>query len=172
MPLADWWLTRKDRYTYDGIIFHASADGGAPSDEINLWRGYGVKPNPEGDWTLMRNHVRKIIANDDPANFNYILKWLAWAIQNPTKHCEVALVLLSEEKGTGKGFLGRTMCRLFGAHGLHISNRGHLVGRFNAHFMQVGLLFSDEALWPGHKDDEGVLKALITEPSLMVEPKG
>ena len=102
----------------------------------------------------------------------YILRWLAWAIQNPTKHCEVALVLISEEKGTGKGFLGRAMCRLFGSHGLHISNRSHLIGKFNAHFMQVGFMFCDEVLWPGHKEDEGVLKALITEPTLLVEPKG
>jgi len=27
-------------------------------------------------------------------------------------------------------------------------------------------------IWPGHKEDEGVLKALITEPTLTVEPKG
>jgi hypothetical protein len=141
-------------------------------DEINLWRGFGMKENPDGDWSLMRKHIRDIIANGDAASDTYIIKWMAWAVQNPTRHCEVAIVFLSEEKGTGKGFLGRAMCRLFGAHGLHISQRSHLVGKFNAHFMQCGFLFCDEVIWPGHKEDEGVLKALITESSLMVEPKG
>ncbi len=120
----------------------------------------------------MHNHIRNVIANGDVPSYNYIINWLAWAAQNPTKHCEVAIVFLSEEKGTGKGFLCRAMCRLFGSHGLHISNRNHLTGKFNAHFMQCGLLFCDEVIWPGHKEDEGVLKALITEPSLTAEPKG
>jgi hypothetical protein len=171
MPLADWWLTRKDRYTYDGIIFDA-APPESEQDEINLWQGYGVGENPHGDWSLLRNHIRDVIASGDAASDAYVIKWLAWAVQNPTRHCEVALVLISAEKGTGKGFLGRSMCRLFGSHGLHISNRNHLVGKFNAHFMQVGFMFCDEVLWPGHKEDEGILKSLITEPVLLVEPKG
>ena len=171
MPLASWWLTKKDRYTYNGLIFDSTSCD-SEEDEINLWRGFGVKANPGGDWSLMRKHIRDIIANGDAASDAYIMKWLAWAVQNPTKHCEVAIVFLSEEKGTGKGFLGRAMCRMFGSHGLHISQRSHLVGKFNAHFMQCGLLFGDEVIWPGHKEDEGVVKALITEPTLTVEPKG
>ena len=169
--LADWWLTKKDRYTYNGLIFDATRCE-SEEDEINLWRGYGVKENPGGDWSLMRNHIRDNIANGDAASDAYILRWLAWAVQNPTKQCEVALVLLSAEKGTGKGFLWRAMCRIFGAHGLHIAQRSHLVGKFNAHFMQCGFLFCDEVIWPGHKEDEGVVKALITEPTLTIEPKG
>jgi hypothetical protein len=171
MPLADWWLTRKDRYTYDGIIFDA-APPESEQDEINLWQGYGVEENPDCDWSLLRSHIRDVIADGDDASDDYIIKWLAWAVQNPTRNCEVALVLISPEKGTGKGFLGRAMCRLFGSHGLHISNRAHLVGKFNAHFMQVGFMFCDEVLWPGHREDEGILKSLITEPVLLVEPKG
>jgi len=170
MPLATWWLAKKDRYTYNGLIFDATHCE-TEEDEINLWHGFSVKGGP-GDWSLMREHIRHNIANGDAASDNYIMKWLAWAVQNPTKHCEVAIVFLSEEKGTGKGFLGRAMCRMFGAHGLQISQRSHLVGKFNAHFMQCGFLFCDEVIWPGHKEDEGVLKALITEPTLTVEPKG
>ncbi|MET4274728.1 MULTISPECIES: bifunctional DNA primase/polymerase [unclassified Bradyrhizobium] len=169
MQLADWWLTRRDRYTYDGFVFDSNlSDAG---DEINLWRGFGVKDAP-GDWSRMRDHIGSVIANGEDASYHYLMRWLAWAAQNPTRQAEVAVALISEEKGTGKGFLGRTMCRLFGAHGLHIANRSHLLGRFNAHFAQVGFLFCDEVLWPGAKDDEGVLKALITEPELLIEPKG
>jgi hypothetical protein len=171
MRLAEWWLSKKDRYTYNGLTFD-STQCESEADEINLWRGFGVKENLGGDWRLMRKHIRDVIANGDAASDSYIMKWLAWAVQNPTKHCEVAIVFLSLEKGTGKGFLCRAMCSIFGAHGLHISQRSHLVGKFNAHFMQCGLLFCDEVIWPGHKDDEGVFKALVTEPTLTIEPKG
>lgn len=172
MPLSNWWLTRRDRYTYDGLIFDAEREPASEEDEINLWRGFGVQPDGSGSWKLMRRHIREIIAADDSASDDYIMRWLAWAVQHPTTQAEVALVLLSEGKGTGKGFLGRAMCRLFGGHALHIAKRNLLTGRFNAHFMQCAFLFADEALWPGHKDDEGALQTLVTEPLMTIEPKG
>ena len=45
-PLAWWWLTKKDRYTYNGLIFD-SAHCESEEDEINLWRGFGVEENSE-----------------------------------------------------------------------------------------------------------------------------
>jgi hypothetical protein len=38
--------------------------------------------------------------------------------------------------------------------------------------MHCCFLFVDEALWPGDKPGESVLKRMITEPTLTVEPKG
>ncbi len=172
MPLSQWWLTRRDRYTYDGLIFDASQEEVSEQDEINLWRGFGIPENPDGDWSRMREHIRNVIAAGDAKSFDYILRWLAWAVQNPTLQAEVALALLSEEKGTGKGFLGRAMCHLFGGHALHIARRNLLTGHFNAHFAMAAFVFCDEAIWPGYKDDEGALKALITEPTITIEPKG
>ncbi|MDR6303062.1 hypothetical protein GGQ85_000743 [Nitrobacter vulgaris] len=171
IPLAKWWLTRRGRYTFDGLIFDADEADVSESDEINLWRGFGIDPAP-GNWSRMRKHIRDIIADGDDASFDYIIRWIAWGFQNPTKQAEVALVLLSKEKGTGKGFLARALCEIYGAHGLHISQRSHLVGKFNAHFAQAAFVFCDEALWPGNHDDEGPLKALVTEPTMQIEPKG
>lgn len=171
MSLATRWLSRKDRYTYDGLIFDEKKEEVSEEDEINLWRGFGV-PEREADWSLMREHIRNIIANDETVSYDYIMRWLAWAVQNPTSHAGVAMVLISKEHGTGKGTVGHAMRKIFGNHGLHLVNRKHLIGNFNAHFMQVGFLFCDEVLWPGHKADEGILKGLISEPTLSIEPKG
>src|SRR5262249_20573185 len=121
--------------------------------------------------TLMRDHVRNVIANEDEECGDYIMRWLAWAVQNPTDPAEVALALAGGQ-GTGKGILGRALCRVFGPHGLHISKPELLTGKFNAHFMQTAFLFADEAIWPGHRDREGALKALVTEPTMTIEPKG
>lgn len=171
MKLAERWLARKDRYTYDGLIFDDKAEEVSEQDEINLWRGFGV-PERKADWSLMREHIQNIIANEEKASEKYIMRWLAWAVQNPTSHSGVAMVLISKEHGTGKGTLGHAMRQIFGNHGLHLVNRKHLIGNFNAHFMQVGFLFCDEVLWPGNKADEGILKGLISEPTLSIEPKG
>jgi hypothetical protein len=61
--------------------------------------------------------------------------------------------------------------RLFPQHYIAISQREHLVGRFNAHFMQCLLVFVDEAMWAGDKQGEGTLKHLVTDTELMVEQK-
>ena len=75
-------------------------------------------------------------------------------------------------KGTGKGMVGQMLMRIFRNHSLHITNPKHLVGNFNAHLVDALFLFLDEAFWAGDKQGEGTLKALITEPTVMIEPKG
>ena len=75
-------------------------------------------------------------------------------------------------KGTGKGMVGQMLMRIFRNHSLHITNSKHLVGNFNAHLVDALFLFLDEAFWAGDKQGEGTLKALITERTIMIEPKG
>ena len=74
-------------------------------------------------------------------------------------------------KGTGKGTLGQILHRLFRHHAMQISNPAHFTGRFNGHLVDVLFLFVDEAFWAGDKAGEGTLKALVTEPTIPIEPK-
>jgi hypothetical protein len=166
--LGDWWLKHPLRRQYEGLIFQP---GGAEviNGRLNLWKGWGVEPKP-GDWSLMREHIRTVIAAGVEANFVYIMNWLAWAVQYPDQQAEVALVLMGL-RGTGKGTLGNTMMRLFGQHGVHISDAKHLIG-FNEHLRDACFLFADEAYWPGDKSAEGNFKRLISEPDLFIEGKG
>lgn len=170
--LADVWLTKADRYTFDGLVFESERNADSDNDEVNLWRGFGVPENPRGDWSLMQEHIGDVLADGDKSSADYMTRWMAWGFQNPTKPAEVAIALMSAEKGTGKGVLGRALCRAYGGHGIHLLQRAHLIGKFNAHFAMCGFLFSDEAIWPGYKEDEAVLKGLITEPTIQIERKG
>ena len=52
-----------------------------------------------------------------------------------------------------------------------ISNAKHLTGNFNGHLRDTVLLFADEAFFAGDRAHVGVLKALITEPTLTIEAK-
>jgi hypothetical protein len=80
--------------------------------------------------------------------------------------------VLRGEKGTGKGTVGQVLARIFRDHALHVVHSRHLTGHFNAHLVDTLFLFLDEAFWGGDKQGEGVLKALVTERSVMIEPKG
>ena len=90
--------------------------------------------------------------------------------QRPAEMGEVAVVMRGTE-GTGKGTLAKAILRVVGQHGIAISNPKHLVGNFNAHLRDAVFLFADEAFFAGDKAHVGVLKSLITEPTLTVEAK-
>jgi hypothetical protein len=169
IDLGKWWLHHRQRRQYFGVVFEP---GGKPvvDGKLNLWTGWGVKPK-RGDWGLMRKHVFEVLAARDEAVYEYILNWLAWAVQHPGQQPETALVFLGQ-RGTGRGVLGNAMCRIFGNHGLHISSPHHLVGHFNAHLRQCGFLFADEAYAVADRSAEGRLKALITEETIPIEAKG
>lgn len=168
-PLGKWWLEHAQRREYLALRFLP----GLPEEVdgyLNMWRGWSVMPKA-GDWSLMREHVRRVLADGDEACTDYILLWAAWAVQNPGEPAEVALVLRGG-RGTGKGIFARSLKRLFGQHGLQVNSPSQLTGRFNAHLRDCCLLFADEAIVPGDKAAESVLKGLITEPELTIEGKG
>ena len=167
--VGKFWLEHGGRKQYTALRFLP----GKPlevSGYLNLWRGWGVEEKA-GDWSLMRAHIREVLADGDEASDDYILKWSAWAVQNPDQPAEAALVFKGG-KGAGKGAYGRAMRRLLGQHGLQIHSQQHLVGRFNTHLRDCCLLFADEAIAADDKKAESVLKGLITEPDLPVEGKG
>ena len=63
------------------------------------------------------------------------------------------------------------MLRIFGPHGLPVSQSRHLNGGFTGHLQHCCFLFLDEAFWAGDVQAEGRLKNLITEATITIEPK-
>jgi hypothetical protein len=167
MPLLDFWMQSARHRQYDSVVFEPA---GCPSSDYNLWRGFAVKPAP-GDCSLFLAHVEDVICSGDAALYQYVINWCAYLVQHPGDLPGTALVLRSGQ-GTGKGFFAQALGALLGGHFLQMSNAKHLLGNFNAHTKNKLLYFLDEAFWAGDKAAEGTLKALITEPTRMVEPKG
>lgn len=168
VPLADLWLRSKHRREYPGGVI-LQPEGLTPQGCYNLWGGFGV-PLVAGNAGPMIDHIY-MLCDGDAGLAEYVLNWLALCVQRPGARPEVALVLRGG-RGTGKGTAFRVMLKIFGRHGLHITQPKHLVGNFNSHLRAALFLFADECHWPGDKSAEGVLKGLITEPSLAVEMKG
>ena len=169
VELGYFWLHHPKRRQYKAITFQPG-EAEVVNGKLNLWRGFGVEPKA-GDWSRMRRHMLEVMASGNREHFEYIMNWLAWAVQNPDRQAEVAMVFKGK-RGAGKGTLGNAMLRIFGQHGVHISNSDHLTGHFNNHLRDACYLFADEAYWPGDKKAEGNLKRLVTEPTLFIEGKG
>ena len=180
IKLADFWLRHARRREYDGLVFNPrepqpedtlveGEDNGPESRCFNLWRGFGVEP-AEGDCRLYLDHVRNVVCGGDENLSDYVLAWLADAVQNPAERPGVALVLRGEQ-GTGKGTFAKHFGALFGNHYIQVSNPGQLTGRYNSHLKDKLIVFADEAFWAGDKAAEGQLKRMITEETLVIEPK-
>jgi Family of unknown function (DUF5906) len=168
-PLGQWWLGHRDRLQFRGVTFRP---GGAKvvNECLNLWQGWGVEPKA-GDWGLIRQHVDDVVADGNAEFAEYVVRWIAWAIQNPAAQAEVALVLIGA-KGAGKGTLVRCLQRIFGAHTFQVTSREEVIGKFNGHLQDCVLFVADEAYWGGDKRCVGRLQGMITEPWLPIERKG
>ena len=167
---AQVWLESPDRRQYPGgVVFSPGQD---TRGAYNLWRGFAVQPAP-GDWSLYREHMLINICAGNEAHFKYLFDWMARNIQNPGgERPGVAVVLKSPDFGTGKGVFTTQYGQIFGPHFQHITNGMQLLGKFNSHLKECSLCFVDEGVWGGDKQAAGVLKGLITEKIMMIEPKG
>lgn len=169
MPLGKWWLMQSRARQFRKIVFLPG--GAAAGDIYNLWSGFGYDPRRGNGHTGFINHIRENLCDGNEVLSDYVIKWMARMMQEPGRPAEVALVIRGK-KGTGKGFVGRALCRLLGQYSFHCSSSKYVTGNFNAHLRDCIFLFADEAFLAGSKQDEGILKALITEPTITIEAKG
>jgi Family of unknown function (DUF5906) len=168
-PLGPWWLSHPKRAQFGGITFLPGAER-VLHGCLNLYRGWDIEAN-EGDWGLIRQHIEEVVASGSKGIADYVLRWIAWAIQNPDKQAEVALVLIGD-KGWGKGTVARALERIFGDHAIQVNSKEHIVDKFNGHLQDMVLLIADEAYWGGDKRCIARLQGMITEPTLSIERKG
>lgn len=174
VPRGAYWLDHyKKKETYHGLVYapeHATER--TPDGRLNLWRGFAVRPNSSrGSWERLKELTFDTLCDWDQRSYDYVLDWLARAVQRPWEAGGVALVFKGM-KGTGKSTLGRFFVWLFGRHGMQVTSQTLLTGRFNAHLRDISALFADEAFWAGDKGGEGVLKGLVTEGRITFEGKG
>ena len=87
IPVAQYWLDNpvKGKKTYTGIAFAPEHEGDrTPDGRLNLWRGFSVQPKP-GSWSYLEKLILETICSGDADSFEYILNWLARAVQRPAE---------------------------------------------------------------------------------------
>ena len=166
-PVGHWWLAHPQRRQFSCIVFSPRVE---VPDAYNLWRGFACAAKP-GNCALYWAHLMYNICGNNLEHYEYLVSWMARAVQFPDSQGETAVVLQGNQ-GTGKGWMARPFGGLFGRHFMQVSNAQHMVGNFNSHLRDTVVLFADEAFFAGDKRHEGVLKTLITEETLAVEGKG
>ena len=140
-----------------------------PPTTLNYWIGSTVVP-VAGDWSVVESFLHDIICASDRTTFDYLLNYLAHALQKPEDKPGVMIVLMGGQ-GTGKGSFFELLTALWPQTTLQVSAVEHVVGGFNAALERSYLVVMDEAFFAGDKKSSDRLKSMITEPTITVEQK-
>lgn len=166
---AKYWFSHSKRRKFEGFTMEQETD--KKTDKYyNLWKGLGYQ-SVKGDCSLFYEHMLENISCGDTRTYNYLLNWMADAVQNPLTQLPETALILRGKPGTGKTFFLNHFGKLFGPHYLYITNAKYLTGGFNGHLKDTIFLFADEAFLPT-KDHYGILNGIVTQELTMIEFKG
>lgn len=165
-PLAAAYLAHPDRLQYAGLVF---APGMAlPPDILNLWQGFAVEA-AQGEVSLWLELLSALVPDDGERL--YVLRWLAWKVQNPGGVPDTILIFKGA-KGTGKNSLFDPLILLFGRHAMLADDPELIAGRFTWHLMTLAFAVLDEAVFVQDPRQADRIKSRVTAKTMHYEQKG
>lgn len=163
-----WQRWPGKRFYPEGLAFCPNTKKCNPN-QYNLFRGFGVVP-VAGNVEPFIQHVTQVVCAGDLRSAKYVLQFFAHLLQKPDEKPSVAIVMKSIE-GTGKGALMKPFSKICGEYAAETNGAYLVTGRFNSVVANKLLIFSDEVDLTDAKSADK-LKALISEPTVMIERKG
>lgn len=160
------FLRDKGTTLFSGVEFNPRA---TTRGMLNLWVGMTVKPRA-GDWHLIRSLLRDVLCGGRDSEYQYLLRYVAHAIQRPEEKPGVMVILLGGQ-GIGKGTLARILQKIWSATFLHVHRIKQVVGDFNGSLERAYVVFLDEALFAGDRASSDALKSLVTEQAISINEK-
>lgn len=144
---------------------------------VNQWRGWATEPCTQrvtdAEVEPFLSYVMDVLASGEQDRYDWIMAWLADMFQKPAKKPGTALVLVGVQ-GAGKTFLGEHIIGkiIGGGHYAQINSITKLTDKFNTVIDNKVFLQCDEAVHSYQKDVASRLKSIITDQTLIIEPKG
>lgn len=121
---------------------------------------------------LMKSFIRKVWASNNDAHYKYIVSWLAGLFTDGIN--KTALVMISKQ-GCGKGTLIEFLELLLKRSNMYVSSgitavtQKHNTAIQGKRLIVINEMSSTKDEWRSNFDK---LKALITDPTVSIEPKG
>lgn len=160
------WQEHKDVRQFTNIVFDPSFT--APKSHLNLFKPWKTRAI-QGDVSMFIELI-EALTNYHKESTDYLLNYLAHAIQNPALLPLVAVVIRSMAKGVGKGTLSKVLHRITDNF-KHFTKREELIGQFTGHLADAFIVIADELTWAGNKQDNDVMKGIITEETVTINGK-
>lgn len=165
---------------YRGFRFRPDIEGAIIADEaimdkyLNSFTGFGFKPDPYGDCTIVKNHIFNIICDGDRGAYDYLWNYIAHMMQFPGNKPNVAIIFKGKH-GVGKSILFSALAELLGGltgYASKLEGIDQATGRFNSYITQRLLVWIEEMNITASRTKENRLKTLITDSFVHVERKG
>jgi hypothetical protein len=171
--MGRYWREHEQARRFERFLYAPPGSKMLPlkADDFNGWKGFSVEPLA-GSWNKNKEHIRAVICNGNDDVFEWVMDWCADLFQAPGRPAMTAIVLLGGQ-GAGKGhFVDKMLGGCFDRqHYVHIIDRKAVFGDFNDALSGRVLTFIDEATWGGDKRDAGIIKGLVTEPTISISRK-
>lgn len=163
------WIRRGSFYLDEVGFDPAGTDDGV---RLNTWTGWPTTP-AAGDCSRTLDLLRYLCSAESNADeiFEFLLRWLAYPIQNPGAKMKSAVVVHGPQ-GTGKSIVFEAVMRLYGEYGM-LLNQGAIEDKFNSDWSSRKLLVvADEIVARQEMHHiKNQLKGLITGDWVRVNPK-
>lgn len=149
------------------FIEHPS--GSVKRSRWNIWPGWGVEPK-RGDISPFLQLVEHIFEGATKATKKWFLQWCAFPLQYPGTKMFSSVVVYGIRHGTGKSLIGYTLGRIYGSNFAEIS-QADLHSAFNEWAEGKQFVLGDDVTGSDKRQDADLLKKLITQKELRVNPK-
>jgi hypothetical protein len=161
---VDYWTEWPQRRMVDAITYEPGRDA-VVDGKLNSWTP-GVTPKRG-----RVSHVLEVLSGIGDQKFqDWLIQWLAYPVVHQGAKLFTAVLVWSTEQGTGKTFLGKIMCQIYGQNSatitgvdLHDERYGWLRGR--------QFILAEEVTQAGRRSDSGLIKHLITGDTIRINEK-
>ena len=172
------WFKDKFKRKYDKFDCYPK-DNLCPSYVYNMWEKFPVELMPSVESTKTKkglewflNHI-DVMVDYNEIHAKFVKMWIAQMFQYP-ENKSIHLIFIGLE-GSGKGTFTRFFETLMG--GAHrcwecTDPQEDIFGKFNDMMKKAFLVILNEADKSGTYNSNNKMKALITEPTINIRPKG
>lgn len=145
-------------------------EDGHSFERFNLWPGWGCQP-AKGDVSMFLQLLDHLFTGAEPWARDWLLRWFAYPLQFPGVKLFTSAVIVGRRHGTGKSLLAYTLARVYGKNFTEIKQK-NLHESHNEWAENKQFVLADEVTSGGDKrEDNDMLKNLITQKSLRLNPK-
>ncbi|MCK0153876.1 DUF5906 domain-containing protein [Alcanivorax sp. S6407] len=164
------WEDSPSRKIVYGLKFEPGRDLG--KDWVNLWRGFGVEPNPKGEAGCKRiiEHFWKLCGSRNEM-FSWLMRWIAYPLQYPGAKMDTSVVMFGAE-GPGKSAVWENVVMPIYGDAATTIGQAQLESQFTG--WQAGKCFAlaEEVVSRAEKSHyKGQLKHLVTGKTVRINEK-
>lgn len=160
------FLIDKNTSVYTGVDFSPTHP---KSGCLNLWVNPTLTPIA-GNWEQIHYFLLDIICCGNGDVYEYLVNFLAHALQKPEQKPGVMITLLGGQ-GVGKGTLMNIIELIWFATTYKTNRIKDVTGDFNSPLEGSYWVLLDEAQFAGDRQASEALKSVVTERSVSINPK-